>query len=284
MEFDQAFVRGLHEFGYVDGQNLRIEYRWGDGTEAPLLARMREIVELQPDVIVVAGSPGVRAAMNATASIPIVMASSPDAVRDGLVASLTRPGGNVTGLSMFVPEMAGKRLELLKELIPDLKRIATIWNAGNPGNVPLINDVRTAAQRMGLGFYSAGVRQVADLEVAFASIVSERIDALNVLSDGFMATNRRIVLALAAQNRLPAVYPSDIYVDDGGLISYGPSIAAAYHRAAHFVSRILKGARPADLPVEQPMKFELAVNLKTAKALGLKIPQPILLRADRTIE
>lgn len=284
MEFDQAFVRGLREFGYIEGQNIHIEYRWGDGTEAPLPVLMKELVNLNPDVVVVSGSPGVRAAMHATTSIPIVMTSSPDAARDGLIASLARPGGNVTGMSLFVPEVTAKRLELIKESLPNLTRIATIWNAGNPGNLPLVRDTEAAAQAMGLGFYSAGVRQIADLDAAFASINHERVGAVSVLSDGFMATNRGVVVALAARSRLPAVYPSNIYVEEGGLMSYGPSIAAAYHRAAYFVDRILRGVQPADLPVEQPTKFELVVNLKSAKALGLKIPQSILLRADKIIE
>ena len=284
MEFDQAFLRGLRELGYIEGQNIRIEYRWGDGTEAPLRARMAELVGLKPDLIVAAGSPGVRAARNATASIPIVMTSTPDAVRDGLVASLARPGGNVTGMSIFVPEVTAKRLELLKELLPNLARVATIWHSANPGNLPLVSDTEVAARAMGLAFHSAGVRQVGELDTAFEQIMRERAGALSVLSDGFMVTNRNAVFALAARHRLPAIYPSSVYVEAGALMSYGPSLEVAYYRAAYFVDRILKGARPADLPVEQPTKFELVINLKTAKALGLTIPQSILLRADRVIE
>ncbi len=284
MEFDQAFLRGLREFGYIEGQNIRIEYRWGDGMEGRLPAQMTEAVGLNPDLIVTGGTPGVQAAKNATASIPIVMTNSPDAVRDGLVASLARPGGNVTGMSIFVPELTGKRLELLKEVVPNLARVATIWNSANPGNLPLVRDTEVAAKALGLALHSVGVRQVADLDTAFASITRERAGALSVLSDGFMVTNRNLVSALAARHRLPAIYPSSGYIDAGGLMSYGPSIAAAYHRAAYFVDRILKGARPADLPVEQPTKFELIVNLKTANALGIKIPNSILLRTDKVIE
>ena len=284
MEFDQAFLRGLRELGYIEGQNIRIEYRWGDGMEGQLPAQMAEVVGLKPDLIVTAGTPGVQAARNATASIPIVMALSPDAVRDGLVASLARPGGNVTGMSIFAPEVTGKRLELLKETLPNLARVATIWNSANPGNLPLVHDTEVAAKALGLSLQSVGVRQVAELDTAFASITRERAGALSVISDGFMVTNRNLVSALAARNRLPAIYPSSTYVEAGGLMSYGPSIPAAYHRAAYFVDRILKGARPADLPVEQPTKFELVVNLKSAKSLGLKIPQSILLRADKIIE
>ncbi len=284
MEFDQAFLRGLREFGYIEGQNIRIEYRWGDGMEGRLPAQMTEAVGLNPDLIVTGGTPGVQAAKNATASIPIVMTNSPDAVRDGLVASLARPGGNVTGMSIFSPELIGKRLELLTETLPNLARVATIWNSANPGNLPLVRDTEVAAKALGLALHSVGVRQVADLDTAFASITRERAGALSVLSDGFMVTNRNLVSALAARHRLPAIYPSSGYIDAGGLMSYGPSIAAAYHRAAYFVDRILKGARPADLPVEQPTKFELIVNLKIANALGIKIPNSILLRTDKVIE
>ena len=284
MEFDQAFLRGLRELGYIEGQNIRVEYRWGEGMEGRLPAQMTEVVGLNPDLIVTGGTPGVQAAKNATASIPIVMTNSSDAVRDGLVASLARPGGNVTGMSIFVPELTGKRLELLKEAVPNLARVATIWNSANPGNVPLVRDTEVAARALGLALNSVGVRQVEELAMAFTSITREHAGALSVLSDGFMVTNRKLVSELAARNRLPAIYPSSVYVEAGGLMSFGASIPAAYHRAAYFVNRILKGARPADLPIEQPTKFELVVNLKSAKALGLTIPQSILLRADRIIE
>ena len=249
MEFDQAFLRGLREFGYVEGKNIRIEYRWGDGMEARLSAHMKEVVGLGPDLILTTGTPGVRAAGSATASIPIVMATTSDAVRDGLVASLARPGGNVTGMSIFTPEATGKRLELLKEILPKLARVATIWNSANPGNLPLLRDTEAAAKALGLMLHLVAVREVAELDTAFASITRERAGALSVISDGFMSTNRNLVSALAARNRLPAIYPSNVYVEAGGLMSYGPSIPAAYHRAAYFVDRILKGARPADLPV-----------------------------------
>jgi putative ABC transport system substrate-binding protein len=212
------------------------------------------------------------------------MTGSADAVRDGVVTSLARPGGNVTGISLFTPEVIGKRLELLKETIPKLAHVATIWNSANPGNLPLVSDTAVAAKALGLTLRSVGVREVAELDTTFASITRERAGALSVLSDGFVFTNRNLFTALAARHRLPAIYPSSVYVEAGGLMSYGPSIAAGYRRAAYFVDRILKGARPADLPVEQPTKFELVVNLKSAKALGLKFPQTILLRVDRIIE
>jgi putative ABC transport system substrate-binding protein len=284
MEFDQAFLRGLREFGYIDGQNIRIDYRWGDGTEARLHALIADALRPNPDIVVTGGAPGVRAAKMATATIPIVMSISPDAVRDGLVASLARPGGNVTGMSIFVPELTGKRLELLKDTLPGLTRVATIWNSANAGNLRLLQDAQTAAKALGLALHSVGVREVAELETAFVSISRERAGALSVISDGFMFTNRNLVTALAARNRLPAIYPSSGYVEAGGLMSYGASLSAAHHRAAYFVHRILNGARPADLPVEQPTRFELVISLKAAKALDLKIPQSMFLRADRVIE
>ncbi len=284
IEFDQAFLRGLRELGYIEGKNIRIEYRWGEGMERRLPALMTEAIGLNPDLIVTASTQAGPAAKNATASIPIVMAISADAVRDGLVVSLARPGGNVTGVSIFSPEAIGKRLELLKEMLPNLARVATIWNSANPSNLALLRDTETAAKALGLALHSVGVREVAELDTAFTSITRERAGALSVISDAFIFTNRDSVLALAARSRLPAIYPDNVYVEAGGLISYGSSIPAAFHRAAYFVDRILRGARPADLPVEQPTKFELVVNLKSAQALGLKIPQLILLRADRVIE
>jgi putative ABC transport system substrate-binding protein len=284
MEFDQAFLRGLRELGYVEGQNIRIAYRFGDGMERGLPAVMTEVIGLNPDLIVTASTQAGPAAKNATARIPIVMAISADAVRDGLVVSLARPGGNVTGMSIFVRETISKRLELLKETLPNLTRVATISNSANPSNLPLLRETEVAAEALGLKLHSIGVRDPDELEAAFASIARERAHALSVISDAFIFTNRGSVLALAARNRLPAIYPDNVYVEAGGLMSYGPSIPAAFHRAAYFADRILRGARPADLPVEQPTQFELVINLKTAKALGLTMPQSILARADRVIE
>lgn len=284
MAFDQAFLRGLRELGYVEGQNIRIEYRWGEGMEGRLPALMTEVIGLNPDLIVSASTQTGPAAKNATASIPIVLAISTDAIRDGLVASLARPGGNVTGMSIFTRETIGKRLELLKETLPDLTRVATIWNSANPSNFTLVRETEVFAKAMGLRLHSIGVRDPGELDAAFASIARERAGALSVISDGFMFTNRDTVLALAERNRLPAIYPDSVYVQAGGLLSYGPSLPAAFHRAAYFVDRILRGARPAELPVEQPTQFELAINLKTAKTLGLTMPQSVLARADRVIE
>ena len=284
MEVDEAFRRALKELGYIEGQNIIIEYRYGDGKEASLPNLFAEVIRLNPDVIVTGSTPAVLAAKNATRTIPIVMTHSSDAVRDGLVASLARPGGNVTGLSIFAPELTGKRLELLKETVPKLSRVATIWNTANPGNTPLLKDMEVAARELGLKLQSVGIRGPDDLEGAFATIARSKAGALNVLSDAFMATNRTLITGLALKNRLPSIYPSDGYVQAGGLMSYGPSLTATYQRAAYFVDKILKGAKPADLPVEQPTRFELVVNLKTAKQIGLTIPPNVLARADRVIK
>ena len=279
----EAFRQGLRELGYIEGQNITVDYRWGDGKEGSLPNLFAEVMRLNPDVIVTGSTPAVLAAKNATRTIPIVMTNSSDAVRDGLVASLARPGGNVTGLSIFVPELTGKRLELLKETVPKLSRVATIWNTANPGNTPLLKDMEVAARELGLKLQSVGIRGPDDLEGAFATIAKSHAGALNVLSDAFMATNRTLITGLALKNRLPSIYPSDGYVQAGGLMSYGPSLTATYQRAAYFVDKILKGAKPADLPVEQPTRFELVVNLKTAKQIGLTIPPNVLARADRVI-
>jgi len=283
-DLDQAFLRGLREFGYIEGKNIRIEYRWGDGIEGRWAAVLREIVGMNPDLIVSGGAQGGLTASKATTTIPIVMTSSSDPVRDGIVVSLARPGGNLTGMSTFVSEMSRKRIELLKETLPNLARVATIWNSANPGSLPLVHDTEVAAKALGLVLHSVGVSQASELDTAFASIARERAEALSVISDAFMFTNRRVIQARAAQYRVPAIYPGDVYIEAGGMMSYGPSTAAAYHRAAYFVDRILKGSRPADLPIEQPTKFELIINLKTAKALGIKFPQSILSRVDRIIE
>ena len=284
MELDQAFLSGLREFGYIEGKNIRIEYRWGDGIEGRWPALFKDVIGMNPDLIVSAGAQGGLAAKKATTSIPIVMTSSSDPVREGVVVSLARPGGNVTGMSTFVPEMSRKRIELLKETLPNLARVATIWNSANPGSLPLVQDTEVAAKVLGLALHSVGVSQASELDSAFASIARARAGALSVISDTFIFTNRVLIQVLAARYRLPAIYPGDVYIEAGGLMSYGPSTAAAYHRAAYFVDLILKGTRPADLPVEQPTKFDLSINLKTAKALGVKFPQSILSRADRIIE
>ena len=284
MELDEAFRQGLRELGYIEGQNIIIEYDWGAGEEGSLPNLFAEVTRRNPDLIVTGTTPWVLAAKNATRTIPIVMTNSSDAVRDGLVASLARPEGNVTGVSIFLPELSGKRLELLKETLPKLSRVATIWNAANPGNTPLLRDIEAAARELGLKFQSVGIRSPDDLEGAFATIARNKAGALNVLSDSFISNNRTLITGLALKRRLPSIFPADVYVQTGGLMSYGPHLADSYRRAATYVDRILKGAKPADLPVEQPTKFELIINLKTAKQIGLTIPPNVLARADRVIK
>ena len=284
MELDEAFRQGLRELGYVQGQNIIIEYRWGAGKEGSLPNLFAEVTRRNPDLIVTGTTPWVLAAKNATRTIPIVMTNSSDAVRDGLVASLARPGGNVTGVSIFLPELSGKRLELLKETLPKLSRVATIWNAANPGNTPLLRDIEAAARELGLELQSVGVRSPDELDGAFATIARSKAGALNVLSDSFISNNRTLITGLALKSRLPSIFPSDVYVQAGGLMSYGPHLTDSYRRAATYVDRILKGAKPADLPVEQPTKFELVINLKAAKQIGLTIPPNVLARADRVIK
>jgi putative ABC transport system substrate-binding protein len=283
MDFDHAFQREMRELGYVEGQNIIIEYRWGDGREERLRDLITEAVRLNPDIIVTSTTPGVLAAKSATRTIPIVMTNSSDAVRDGLVASLAQPGGNVTGLSAFVPELTGKRLELLKETLPKLSRVATIWNTANPGNTPLLRDTEVAARQLGLELQSVGIRSPDDLEGAFATMAKSKAGALNVLSDAFMNNNRMAITGMALKSRLPSIYPSDVYVQAGGMMSYGANLADLWRRAAVYVDKLLKGAKPADLPVEQPTKFEFIINLKAAKQIGLTIPPNVLVRADKVI-
>ena len=196
---------------------------------------------------------------------------------------MARPGGNITGLSIFTPELTGKRLELLKETVSKLSRVGTIWNTANPGNVPLLKDTEVAARQLGLELQSVGVRSPDDLEGAFATMARSKAEALNVLSDFFMVTNRAQIASLALKSRLPSIYPSDVYVQSGGLMSYGANLPATYHRAVIYVDKILKGAKPADLPVQQPTKSALVINLQTAKQIGLTIPPNVLARADKVI-
>ena len=200
-----------------------------------------------------------------------------------LVASLAQPGGNVTGLSAFVPELTGKRLELLRETLPKLSRVATIWNTANPGNTPLLRDTEVAARQLSLELQSVGIRSPADLEGAFATMAKSKVEALNVLSDAFMNNNRMAITGMALKSRLPSIYPSDVYVQAGGMMSYGANLADLWRRAAVYVDKILKGAKPAEVPVEQPTKFEFIINLKAAKQIGLTIPPNVLARADRVI-
>ena len=281
----EAFRQQLHHLGYIEGQHIAIEYRWAEGWDERLPGLAAELVSLDPVVIVTTGTPGTLAAMRATKTIAIVMASSADPVRSGIVASLARPGGNVTGFTILGPELEGKRMELLKGAIPRLSRVAVLWNPANPGIAFYREAIETAgrALRVAVGPV-VEARRVEDLESAFATIAAAHPDALAVLADRSLLSHRARIVEFAAAKRLPVMYPYGEYVSAGGLMSYAPNNAELFRGAATYVDKILKGAKPGNLPVQEPVKFELVINLKTAKALGLTIPQSLLLRADRLIQ
>ncbi len=283
--FVEAFRQKLRELGHIEGENIAIEYRWAEGQDDRLPDLAAELVRLQPNVIVTTGTPGIIAAQQATKTIPIVFASSGDPVRSGLVASLARPGGNATGFTILGPELEGKRLELLKEAVPVLSRIAVLWNPANPAIDFSFQEMQVAATALGVLLKPAvEVRRAADFERAFATISEARPDALIVLADRLLLAHRTRIVEFAAARRLPGMYPYREYVDAGGLMSYAPSDIDLFRGAAVYVDKILKGMKPADLPVQQPTKFELVINLKAAKALGLDVPPPLLARADAVIE
>jgi putative ABC transport system substrate-binding protein len=282
--FDEAFLEGLRLHGYKPGQNIAIEYRWADGRAERLQRLAQELVTLRVDVLVTAGAPATLAAKRATTTIPIVMASSQDAVADGLVVSLAKPGGNVTGESVFAAELSGKRLEILKEAIPKLSRVGVLYNAANPGNPPQYQRTKAAAQVLGLQVKAMEAHIPDDLEKVFADAAKWGAGAVVILSDSATIPNRSQIAAAAAKNRLATMFANKAYLEGGGLMSYGPDILDAFRHAASYVDKILKGARPADLPVQQPTKFELVINGKTAKALGIKIPKELFLRADQVID
>ncbi|MGH7845758.1 MAG: ABC transporter substrate-binding protein [Candidatus Binatia bacterium] len=281
---EKVIQQALRELGYVEGQNLVIEWRFSKGKLNLLPDLAAELVRLKMDVIVTGGNEAVQAAKEATPSIPIVMAFSGDPVGAGFVASLARPGGNITGLSRLNIELSAKRLELLKETVLDVKRVAVLFNP--EGRVPVLalREVQATAERLGLQSQSLEVRVRADIESAFRSAAREGAGGLLVLPGGFLSYHRTQVVGLAAQGGLPGVYPNSRYVEAGGLMSYASNRSEEYRRAAIYVDKILKGAKPADLPIQQPTKFELVINLKTARTLGLKIPAHILMEADKVIE
>jgi len=280
----EAFRQGLHELGYAEGKNIFIEYRYAEGKLDRLPALAAELVRLKVDVIV-AGSPqATRSAKQATSTIPIVMAFDDDPVGSGFVASLARPGGNITGLSTLFPEMSGKQLELLREIVPKLSRVAVLGNATQPGNPQALREINLTADGFGVQIQYLEVRAPKDIETAFREASKERADAVLVLSTTVLYFNRRQVSDLAVKTRLPTIYGRPEYVDEGGLVYYGPSYTDLYRRAAVYVDKILKGAKPADLPVEQPTKFELIINLKAAKQVGLTIPSRVLERANQVIK
>jgi putative ABC transport system substrate-binding protein len=268
----------------VEGKNIQIEYRYAEGKSDRLPNLAAELVRIKSDVIVTADTPPIRAVKSATREIPIVMAVVADPVAVGLVASLARPGGNITGLANLAPELDGKRLELLKETLPTVTRVAWVWDPGNPALTVRLKRIQAAAQALGLKLQALEVRDPKELESAFETAIRARVGAL--LAPTVMAnTYQRQFVGFAKKKRLPLIYDTKEFVEQaGGLLSYGPDLSDLWHRAATYVDKILKGAKPADLPVEQPMRFELVINLKTAKALGLTIPQTILIRADQVIQ
>jgi putative ABC transport system substrate-binding protein len=281
----QAFRDGLRELGYVEGKNLQLEVRWGEGKLERLPTLADELVQAKVDVIVAGTSPAVVAARQATQTIPIVMPVSSDPVGDGLVASLARPGGNITGLSLMAPELGQKRLQLLQETFPKVSRaVAVLWNPAYVGMRARFEQAQVAAPAAGLTLRSVEVRDTHELDVAFEAIIREHPDGLLLLADPFTFSQRARIVEFGAEQRLPVIYESSEFVDVGGLISYGPNLNDMYRRSATYVDKILRGAKPADLPIEQPTKFELVINMRAAKALGITFPESILLRANRVIE
>jgi len=277
------FRDGLRDLGYVEGQNILIEYRWAEGKYERFPALIAELIASKVDVIVTAGTPATQAYQKARTSIPLVMVAVGDPVGTGIVTSLNRPGGNITGLTSISPELEGKRIELLREVIPKLSHIAVMWNPRNAYHATENKEVETAAAALRMKVLYLGVEAQEQIGNAFAQILKERPGALLVLADRVFLHNRALIMDFAAKHRLPGIYAYLELVEAGGLMSYGPSYADMHRRAATYVDKILKGAKPADLPVERPMKFELVVNLKAAKQIGLTIPPNVLARADRVI-
>jgi putative ABC transport system substrate-binding protein len=279
-----ALLRGLRERGYVEGQNLQVEYRSANGRAERFLDLATELVHLPVDLIVTRGTPATKAAKAATDQIPIVMAAIGEPLGVGVVASLAHPGGNITGLSAYVTELAGKRVELLKEARPSIARVGFLVNLGNPVSPPQWEASQATARALGLAAELLDVRSTQDIADAFAKIAKSRLDALSVGIDVLTQANAKMIVDLAAENKLLTAYPAREFIDVGGLLSYGPSYPDLYHRAAGLIDKIFKGAKPGDLPVEQPTKLELVINLKTAKSLALDIPPNLLARADETVE
>jgi putative ABC transport system substrate-binding protein len=280
-----AFRQKLRELGHLDGENIAIEYRWAEGQDDRLPTLAAELVSLKPDVIVTTGTPGALAVMQATQTIPIVMASSADPVRAGLVTNLARPGGNVTGFTIRGAELEGKRLEFLKQAIPGLARVAVIWNPNNLAIVANFETIKIAARALGITLDPiTEVRRADELDNAFAVIAGARPQALAVVADRFLLSQRKRIVEFASANRLSSMYPYREYVAAGGLMSFAPSDVELFRGAATYVDKILNGAKPGDLPVQEPVRFELVINLKTAKAIGIDVPTSLLLRADELIE
>jgi putative tryptophan/tyrosine transport system substrate-binding protein len=278
------FRAGLRELGYVEGGNVVVDARWSEGKSERLPDLARELVDAKVDVIVTHGVRGTKAAQAATGTIPIVMAVSPDPVGTGLVASLARPGGNTTGLTDQVAELGAKEIQILREVVPRARRVAILWNEGNLGARPTFEQTRDAAVQAGLVVATVAIRNPEDLDDAVARAAAGRPDVLIVIHDTLTVSRRAQIARLALQHKLPSICASTPFVDAGGLVAYAPSLTGLFKRAAVFVDRILRGAKPADIPIEQPLVFQLRINLKTAKALGLTIPPAVLERADEVIE
>jgi putative tryptophan/tyrosine transport system substrate-binding protein len=279
----EALRQGLRELGYVEGKSIVIEYRWAEGKFDRLPALAAELVRLKVDVIVTGGTTSTRAAKKATVTIPIVMGFDNDPVGNGFVASLAHPGGNITGLSTLAPEISGKQLELLKEIVPRLSRVAVLGSSTTPGTAQARREIELAAGALKVQLQYLDVLSPKDIETAFQAASKGHADAVLALTNPILNQNRKALADLAVKNRLPAIYYSAEFVEDGGLMTYSVSTTDPFRRAATYVDKILKGAKPADLPVEQPTKFEFVINLKAAKQIGLTIPPNVLARADRVI-
>lgn len=280
----EAFLKGLHALGWVEGQNFVLETRWAEGRYDRLPDLAAELVRLGVAVIVAGGEPAIRAAQHATSTIPIVMAVTADPVGSGFVASLARPGGNITGLSILATEVGGKRLELLKEVVPQALHVAVLWNAAYQAKTLEWHDTQVAARALGVTLQSVEVRGPTDFDRAFAAITQTRPDALITFSDPLTLAHQKRIVDFTATSRLPMISEIRAFAEVGGLMTYGASLPGLFRRSAYYVDRILKGTNPADLPVERPTKFDLTINLKTARALGLTIPPSLLFQADSVIK
>ena len=278
------FTQGLRDLGYVEGRNLILVIRYAEGRTERFPALAAELADLKVDVLVATSTPGALAAKQATRTIPIVMAAVGEPVEVKLVESLAHPGGNITGLSLTAPQLAAKRLDLLRQTLPRLTRVTVLWNSANQGMQARFQQTQSVAQLLGVGIHSIAIQRPDDFDAVFGTMIKDRPESLLVLADTVTVANRQRTIEFAAKNRVPAIYEVRPFVEDGGLMSYGIDMADHYRRAAVYVDKIIKGARPADLPIEEPTKFELVINLKTARALGLTIPQSLLLRADHVIE
>jgi putative ABC transport system substrate-binding protein len=274
----------MRELGYVEGRNVETEYLYADGRIDLLPGHAATLVAHKVDLIVTAGTPGCLAAKQATTITPIVFAVSSDPLSTGVVTSLARPGGNITGLSLMASDLSAKRLELLRNLLPGFGRVAVLWDSSNPGMALRVRETEHAAEQLKIVFFDAGARDLDGLEASFATLSEQRPEALVVTAEAFTNRHRDRILDFTMRNRIPAVYEDGRFAQAGGLMAYGPSVPDLFRRAATYVDKILKGAKPADLPVEQPVRFELVLNLKTAKALGLTVPPSLLAIADEVIE